>query len=160
MAYTKEIRDAAKSLYMRTWTPKEIAAELKLNSDRIIYYWADRYGWRDSLRENTIEESIARRVETLLELPEKTDQQLKEMTKLIEHHVKLKKQRVELDIRTQKAAANKRTSRQRIKRTVAQRTRPTTNKLITKNQNRAKTTLMRSLGTISKPGISRYLSTS
>ncbi|MBL4830877.1 MAG: terminase family protein [Aliivibrio sp.] len=99
MAYTKEIRDAAKSLYMRTWTPSEIAAELKLNSDRIIYYWADKYGWRDSLRENSIEESIARRVEMLLDLPEKTDQQLKELTKLIEHHVKLKKQRVELELR-------------------------------------------------------------
>ncbi|MGF1717803.1 terminase family protein [Photobacterium chitinilyticum] len=104
MAYTKEIRDAAKSLYMRTWTPKEIAAELKLNSDRIIYYWADKYGWRDSLRENSVEESITRRVETLLELPEKTDQQLKEMTKLIEHHVKLKKQRAELELRIQKAS--------------------------------------------------------
>lgn len=99
MAYSKEIRDAAKSLYMRTWTPSEIAAELNLNSDRIIYYWADKFGWRDSLRENSVEESITRRVETLLELPEKTDQQLKELTKLIEHHVKLKKQRAELEFR-------------------------------------------------------------
>lgn len=99
MAYSKEIRDAAKSLYMRTWTPSEIAAELNLNSDRIIYYWADKFGWRDSLRENSVEESITRRVETLLELPEKTDQQLKELTKLIEHHVKLKKQRAELELR-------------------------------------------------------------
>lgn len=104
MAYTKEIRDAAKSLYMRTWTPKEIAAELKLNSDRILYYWADKYGWRDSLRENTIDESIARRVSTLLEQPEKSDQQLKELDKLIAHHVKLKKQRVDEELRVNNAA--------------------------------------------------------
>lgn len=104
MAYTKEIRDAAKSLYMRTWTPKEIAAELKLNSDRIIYYWADKYGWRDSLRENTVDESIARRVSLLLDLPEKSDQQLKELDKLITHHVKLKKQRVDQELQISHAA--------------------------------------------------------
>ena len=106
MAYTKEIRDAAKSLYMRTWTPKEIAAELKLNSERIIYYWADKYGWRDSLRENTVDESIARRVSTLLDSPEKSDQQLKELDKLIAHYVKLKKQRVDMEQQKENSADN------------------------------------------------------
>ncbi|PWN69541.1 hypothetical protein CV741_28245, partial [Bacillus cereus] len=27
------------ALYLKAWTPREIADELNLNSDRIIYYW-------------------------------------------------------------------------------------------------------------------------
>lgn len=91
MAYSPEIRHAARSLYLKAWTPNEIASELGLNSTRIIYHWADKFGWRDMLREQTIDESIARRIETLLELENPTKGQLDMLDRLIKHHVQLKK---------------------------------------------------------------------
>lgn len=95
MAYTPETRHAARALYLKAWTPKEIASELGLNSTRILYHWADKYGWRDMLREQTIDESIARRIETLLELESPTKGQLDMLDRLIKHHVHLKKFRAQ-----------------------------------------------------------------
>lgn len=93
MAYSPEIRQAARALYLKAWTPREIADELNLNSDRIIYYWADKFGWRDMLREQTIDEAIANRIQTLLEIENPSKPQLDMLDRLIEHHVKLKKLR-------------------------------------------------------------------
>ena len=53
MAYPEEIRNAAKGLYLKRWTPQEIKDELGLNSCRIIYYWAEKLGWRDLLTEES-----------------------------------------------------------------------------------------------------------
>lgn len=91
MAYSDEIKEAAKKLYLRGVPPKEIAAQLKLNSDRIIYTWAEKFGWALLLNELSVEEMINRRLAVLIDKDEKTDQQLKEMDKLIDHHVKLLK---------------------------------------------------------------------
>lgn len=93
MAYSPEIRQAARSLYLKAWTPREIADELNLNSDRIIYHWADKYGWRDMLREQTIDEAISNRIQTLLEIENPSKPQLDMLDRLINHHVKLKKLR-------------------------------------------------------------------
>ncbi len=93
MAYSPEIRQAARALYIKAWTPREIADELNLNSDRIIYYWADKFGWRDMLREQTIDEAIANRIQTLLEIENPSKPQLDMLDRLINHHVKLKKLR-------------------------------------------------------------------
>lgn len=93
MAYSPELREAAKRLYLRRYTPQEIADELTLPNNRIIYHWADKYGWRDLLREEEVDDAIARRVVLLMDLPEKSPAQLKELDMLIEKHVKLKKQR-------------------------------------------------------------------
>ncbi|AOY11832.1 terminase ATPase subunit [Salinivibrio phage SMHB1] len=93
MAYTPETRQAARALYLKAWTPKEIASELGLGSERIIYYWADKYGWRDMLREQTVDEAIATRIATLLETPDPTKNQLDMLDRLIAHHTKLKKMR-------------------------------------------------------------------
>lgn len=95
MAYSPEIREAAKRLYLRRYTPQEIADELALPNNRIVYHWADKYGWRDLLREEEVDEAIARRVVLLMDLPEKSPAQLKEMDLLIEKHVKLKKLRAQ-----------------------------------------------------------------
>lgn len=91
MAYSPEIRQAARALYLKAWTPTEIASELSLNSTRIIYHWADKYGWRDMLREQTIDESIARRIESLLETDDPTKGQLDMLDRLIKHHTALKR---------------------------------------------------------------------
>ena len=91
MAYSKEIQEAAKRLYLRGVPPKDIAAELSVNGDRIIYTWAEKFGWALLLNELSVEEMINRRLAVLIEKDEKSDQQLKEMDKLIDHHVKLLK---------------------------------------------------------------------
>lgn len=93
MAYSPEIREAAKRLYLRRWTPDEIRDELGLPNTRVIYYWADKYSWRDMLREEEVDDAIARRIVMLTDLQEKTPNQLKELDMLIEKHVKLKAQR-------------------------------------------------------------------
>ncbi|NQZ24479.1 MAG: terminase [Colwellia sp.] len=96
MAYSPEIREAAKRLYLRHWTPDEIRNELTLPNNRIIYYWADKHNWRDLLREEDVDEAIARRIVMLTEISDKSGNQIKELDMLIEKHVKLKKQRVDL----------------------------------------------------------------
>ncbi|MCR9440898.1 terminase family protein [Vibrio alginolyticus] len=95
MAYSPEIRQAARALYLKAWTPREIATELNLNNERIIYYWADKFGWRDMLREQTIDEAIANRIQTLLELVDPSKNQLDMLDRLIKHHAALKKQRAQ-----------------------------------------------------------------
>ncbi|MGF1710122.1 terminase family protein [Vibrio kagoshimensis] len=91
MAHSNEIKEAAKKLYLRGVPPKEIAAQLNLNSDRIIYTWAEKFGWALLLNELSVEEMVNRRLAVLIDKDEKSDQQLKEMDKLIDHHVKLLK---------------------------------------------------------------------
>ena len=95
MAYSPEIREAAKRLYLRHHTPDEIRAELALPNNRVIYYWADKYNWRDMLREEDVDEAIARRILILTDVSDKTGNQIKELDMLIEKHVKLKKQRAQ-----------------------------------------------------------------
>ncbi len=99
MAYSPEIREAAKRLYLRRWTPDEIRDELALPNNRVVYYWADKYSWRDLLREEEVDEAIARRIAVLADVHDKTGNQIKELDMLIEKHVKLKRQRAELDKR-------------------------------------------------------------
>ncbi|WP_019615493.1 terminase large subunit domain-containing protein [Psychromonas ossibalaenae] len=93
MAYSPEVKQAARALYLKAWTPKEIAKELGLANERIVYFWADKHGWRDMLREHTVDEAISTRIQALLEIPEPTKPQLDLLDRLIGHHVKLKKQR-------------------------------------------------------------------
>ena len=87
MAYSPEIREAAKRLYLKRWTPDEIRLDLKLPSNRIIYYWADKYGWRDLLREEEVDEAIARRIVLLTDIQDKSGNQIKELDMLINQHV-------------------------------------------------------------------------
>lgn len=90
MAYPEEIRNAAKGLYLKRWTPQEIKDELGLNSCRIIYYWAEKLGWRDLLTEEAVEDAIARRVQVLLHREKKSPGEQEELDRLIGHHVSLK----------------------------------------------------------------------
>lgn len=87
--YPEAIKKVARSLYLKSWTPKEIAAELKLTSARIVYHWAEKYGWTDLLVEESVDECIQRRIRTLTHREKKTEQENKELDRLIEHHVKL-----------------------------------------------------------------------
>jgi len=95
MAYSAEIKQAAKALYLKAWTPQCIATELKLNNERIVYYWADKHGWRDMLREFTVDEAISSKIQALLEIPEPSKANLDLLDRLIKHHTILKKQRAQ-----------------------------------------------------------------
>lgn len=101
MAYSPELREAAKRLYLKRWTPDEIRDDLELPNNRIIYYWADKFGWRDLLREEDVDDAIARRIAVLCDIPDKSGNQIKELDMLINQHVRLKKQRADLERKTQ-----------------------------------------------------------
>ncbi|MGL5179676.1 MAG: terminase gpP N-terminus-related DNA-binding protein, partial [Aeromonas veronii] len=90
MAYPDEIREAARGLYLKRWTPQEIKDELGLNSCRVVYFWAEKYGWRDLLTEEAVEDAINRRLLSLLGREKKTAAELDEIDRLVGHHVSLK----------------------------------------------------------------------
>ena len=91
--YSDEIRDVARALYLKRWTPQEIREELKLPSVRIVYYWAEKFSWRDLLSEESVEAALARRIELLSTREGKTTLELQELDQLVGHHVKLMAQR-------------------------------------------------------------------
>lgn len=91
--YPDETIFEARYLYLKKYSPAEIAKELNLNSPRPIYYWAEKYNWRNLLNEQGVEELIALRVVTLLEREDKTEQEIKELDALIERDIQYKKQR-------------------------------------------------------------------
>jgi uncharacterized protein YjcR len=102
LAYTPETRQAARSLYLKSWTPKDIATELNLGNERVVYYWADKYGWRDMLREYTVEDAISHQILALLEINEPSIAQLDKLDRLIAHDVKLKKIRIDNEAKQQR----------------------------------------------------------
>lgn len=82
----------AKSLYLRRYTPAEIAEELNLPNRRIVYYWAQKWNWADMLSHESVIEAINRRVVLLTERNNKSDGDKDELDRLIAHHVKLMSQ--------------------------------------------------------------------
>ncbi|WP_447885720.1 terminase large subunit domain-containing protein [Serratia fonticola] len=88
--YSDELIGVARSLYLRHWTPKEIANELNLPNARIIYYWANKWSWADMLSHESIEEAINRRILVLTHRDGKTELEHKELDNLIAHHCKLR----------------------------------------------------------------------
>lgn len=89
-------------MYIRGVLPKEIAAELTLNSARIVYTWAEKFGWDLLINDLSVEEMINRRLAVLIDKDEKSDQQLKEMDRLIDHHVKLIKANADAKAKAEK----------------------------------------------------------
>ncbi|WP_260953670.1 terminase large subunit domain-containing protein [Serratia marcescens] len=88
--YSDELIGVARSLYLRHWTPKEIANELNFPNARIIYYWATKWSWADMLSHESIEETINRRIQVLTHRDGKTELEHKELDSLIAHHCKLR----------------------------------------------------------------------
>lgn len=105
MAYSEEIKHAAKILYLRRLKPKEIARELNLPNDRVIYHWAEKGDWEAMLTPESLEDMINRRIAVLIDKDEKSDQQLKELDRLIEQHVKVMRANAEVDLKKAKANA-------------------------------------------------------
>ncbi|OCA54634.1 Terminase-like family protein [Photorhabdus namnaonensis] len=87
--YSDELINVARSLYLRRYTPAEIARELNLPNRRIIYYWAEKWHWADMLNHESVIEAINRRIAVLSERNNKTSLELDELDRLIAHHIKL-----------------------------------------------------------------------
>lgn len=102
--YSEEIIFSARHLYLKKWSPAEIARELKLNSARPVYYWAEKYNWRNLINENGIEELIALRILALMEREGKTEAEIKELDMLIERDVQYKAQRAKRQAKAAQAS--------------------------------------------------------
>ncbi|MHC9057782.1 terminase large subunit domain-containing protein [Pantoea sp. y20] len=90
--YSDEIKTAARTLFLKRWTPKEIAQELNV-PPRTIYHWADKEQWSNHLPLESVEEAITRRINLLSNREKKTALELEEMRDLIAQHVKVMAQR-------------------------------------------------------------------
>ncbi len=96
MAYNEEIQRAARRLYLKRWTPREIKDELGLGSVRVVYRWAERGDWANLLSEEALEDAITRRYQVLAAKKDKSHIDLDEMDRLISHQCTLRHEAVKL----------------------------------------------------------------
>lgn len=80
--YSEEIILAAKLMYLRKVSVKDIAAELNLNSRRVVYQWCEKGCWDEMLQHETVEQATARQLIKLVEKPKKTNEDYTELTAL------------------------------------------------------------------------------
>ncbi|EBM2071815.1 hypothetical protein GXR20_004579, partial [Salmonella enterica] len=80
--YSDELKEAARTLYIKSWTPKDIAQELNI-PPRTIYHWADVGKWASLLPVESVENVIARRIDQLSRREKKTALELEELRDLI-----------------------------------------------------------------------------
>lgn len=90
--YSEEIKDAARTLYIKGWQAKEIATELNI-PPRTIYHWSDKYQWAEMLPMQSVETAISRRIDILSKREKKSPLELEEMQSLVAQHVKLMAQK-------------------------------------------------------------------
>ncbi|MER2097552.1 MAG: terminase family protein [Pseudomonas qingdaonensis] len=67
MNYPTEVKEAAKRLYLRRCSVREIQAHLKLPNKRIIYYWIRQGSWDEMLTDEEPVTAISRRITLILE---------------------------------------------------------------------------------------------
>lgn len=118
MKYNDEIIKAAKTLYLKKYSPKEIAKSLRLQNVRIVYYWAEKHKWALLLSEESIENAINRRLSLLIERENKSDVEMREIESLVNHHVKIlnKKHKQALPVNIDEATTHETTSQRRSKK--------------------------------------------
>ncbi|AHF77582.1 Phage terminase subunit [Sodalis praecaptivus] len=90
--YSEELKGVARALYLKRYTPQEIASELNLPNRRIVYYWAEKYRWSELLSHESTEEALNRRIQTLTLREGKAEMELRELDSLVAHLVKLRAQ--------------------------------------------------------------------
>lgn len=79
--YPEEVRQAARSLYLRRYRIREIAQTLNIPA-RTLYDWADKGDWDALLCHETPKEAASRRLSMLMERDGKTPAELKEIDTL------------------------------------------------------------------------------
>ena len=67
MNYSIEVKEAAKRLYLRRASVKEIQTQLKLPNVRIIYYWIRQGSWDEMLTDEEPVTAVSRRITLILE---------------------------------------------------------------------------------------------
>ncbi|MCL8337706.1 terminase family protein [Pseudomonas mosselii] len=93
MNYSIEVKEAAKRLYLRRASVKEIQAQLKLPNVRIIYYWIRQGSWDEMLTDEEPLTAISRRITLICEKQEAlTKADLDELDRLTAVREKLIKQ--------------------------------------------------------------------
>lgn len=90
--YPEEMRQAAKSLFLRRHTITEIHKSLKI-SKRTLYYWRDTDHWDDLLKDEAPLDAATRRLVLLLNRENKEPKELKEIETLVRTMEKLQRQR-------------------------------------------------------------------
>ncbi|WP_299945946.1 terminase family protein [uncultured Microbulbifer sp.] len=81
-SYPQEIKTAAKMMWLRRLSAKEIVEQLNLNNVRVVYQWAEKGQWETLLQHETVEQATARRLIVLAEKPNKSSEDYKEIEKL------------------------------------------------------------------------------
>lgn len=93
MNYSIEVKEAAKRLYLRRCSVKEIQAQLKLPNVRIIYYWIRQGSWDEMLTDEEPVTAVSRRITLILEKQDTlTEGELKELERLTSIRERLIKQ--------------------------------------------------------------------
>ncbi|WP_422402800.1 terminase large subunit domain-containing protein [Pseudomonas sp. GZD-209] len=93
MNYSIEVKEAAKRLYLRRASVKEIQAQLKLPNVRIIYYWIRQGSWDEMLTDEEPVTAVSRRITLILEKTEPlTKGELDELERLTTLRERLLKQ--------------------------------------------------------------------
>jgi uncharacterized protein YjcR len=93
MNYSIEVKEAAKRLYLRRASVKEIQAQLKLPNVRIIYYWIRQGAWDEMLTDEEPVTAVSRRITLILEKQDTlTKAELDELDRLTSIRDKLLKQ--------------------------------------------------------------------
>ncbi|WP_084516370.1 terminase large subunit domain-containing protein [Desulfovibrio cuneatus] len=80
--YPEEMRQAARSLYLRRYTVQEIAECLNVPK-RTVYHWAATEEWDALLTHESPEQAVARRLTLLVERDNKTPAEMKEVDQLL-----------------------------------------------------------------------------
>lgn len=93
MIYPREVKEAAKRLYLRRCSVKEIQAHLKLPNVRIIYHWIRQGEWDEMLTDEEPVTAVSRRITLILEKQDTlTEGELKELERLTSIRERLIKQ--------------------------------------------------------------------
>ncbi len=79
--YSTEIKQTAKNLFIKGWTITEISKQLNI-TERSLYNWRDKEEWEQFAQPDTVEQSIARRINALAEKDNKTASEIDELVKL------------------------------------------------------------------------------
>lgn len=77
MAYSPEIKQEAKTLFLKKFTPPEIGERLNVPK-RTVYDWVKAQGWANLLSHETAEEALATRINILAYREGKSERELKE----------------------------------------------------------------------------------
>ncbi len=101
--HADEVIQAAKSLYLKGNKVGEICKTLSVPK-RTVYHWRNIGQWDDLFVDESAVNCVARRYTVLVEREDKTNGELKEMDRLLDHMLRLR----EMKIREMEAANEER----------------------------------------------------